>query len=273
MGALFETEVSENSPRLGSIEEQFSRLSRTIEKAPIGIANVSPTGQWLMVNRHLCDMLGYSAPELMKRTFQDITYPSDLAEDLRQVNRVLANEIGGYSMEKRYVRKDGTLVWGLLTVSLIRNSDGSPAYFISIVQDITARKRVEAELQRSENRLQLLQALPGVGSWELNLDTGKCSWSAETYELMEQDRGLEPSLATFVAMVHPGDRKRVEKAVEQAVKGKREYNAEFRIITPSKRVKHIFSRGRVFYNLGNQVLSGVAWEKPAKPNNSRQRKR
>jgi PAS domain S-box-containing protein len=153
--------VRENSTRPGTIEEQFSRLSRTIEKAPIGIANVSPTGQWLMVNRHLCEMLGYSAPELMKRTFQDITYPPDLAEDLRQVNRVLKNEIGGYSMEKRYVRKDGSLVWGLLTVSLIRNPDGSPAYFISIVQDITLRKRMEAELQRSENRLQLLQALLG----------------------------------------------------------------------------------------------------------------
>jgi PAS domain-containing protein len=140
------------------------------------------------------------------------------------------------------------------------------------VQDITLRKRMETELQRSENRLQLLQTLPGVGSWELNLDSGKCNWSAETYALLEQDRNLEPSLASFIAMVHPGDRKRVEKAVEQAVKGKREYNAEFRIITPSKKVKHIFSRGRVFFNLGNPVLSGVTWEKPAKSNNSRARK-
>jgi PAS domain S-box-containing protein len=272
MGAILKTAVSDFSAQPGILEEQLSRLSRTIEKAPIGIANVSPTGQWLMVNRHLCEMLGYSEPELMKRTFQDITYTADLKEDVRQVHRVLRNEISGYSMEKRYVRKDGTLVWGLLTVSLIRNPDGSPAYFISIVQDITLRKRMETELQRSENRLQLLQTLPGVGSWELNLDSGKCNWSAETYALLEQDRNLEPSLASFIAMVHPGDRKRVEKAVEQAVKGKREYNAEFRIITPSKKVKHIFSRGRVFFNLGNPVLSGVTWEKPAKSNNSRARK-
>jgi PAS domain S-box-containing protein len=273
MGAVSETRGPENSARPGTIEEQFSRLSRTIEKAPIGIANVSPTGKWLMVNRHLCDLLGYSEPELVKRTFQDLTYPPDLEEDLRQVNRVLKNEISGYSMEKRYVRKDGSLVWGLLTVSLIRDSDGAPAYFISIVQDITLRKRMEAELQRSQNRLQLLQSLPGMGSWELNLDSGKCNWSAETYELMEQDRTIEPSLSTFLSLVHPGDRKRVEKAVEQAVKGKREYNAEFRITTPGNKVKHLVSRGRVFYNLGNQVLSGVVWEKPAKSNNSRARKR
>ena len=273
MGTHIETALLATSAGRGSVEEQFSRLSRTIDKAPIGIANVSPSGQWLMVNRHLCEMLAYSEPELMRRTFQDITFPADIEEDLRQVNRVLKNEISGYSMEKRYVRKDGSLVWGLLTVSLIRNSDGSPAYFISIVQDITLRKRMEAELQRSENRLQLLQALPGIGSWELDLETGRCNWSAETYDLMEQDRSVEPSLVSFLAMVHPGDRKRVQKAVDQAVNGKREYNVEFRIITAGRKVKQIFSRGRVFYNLGNQVLSGVAWEKPTKRANSRGRHR
>lgn len=175
-----------------SLEKRLARLSLTIEKAPVGIANVSPNGQWLTVNQRLCEFLGYSSAELMKKTFQDLTYPPDLAEDLAQVERVLRNEIGGYSMEKRYVRKDGKVVWALLTVSLIRNSDGSPEYFISVVQDINLRKRMEADLERSRMRLQLLHALPGVGSWELNLDSGECDWSTETYDLMEQDRASNP---------------------------------------------------------------------------------
>lgn len=241
-------------------EERLSRLLLTIEKAPVGIANVSPTGQWLMVNRHLCEMLGYSEPELMRKTFQDLTYPEDLAEDVRQVERTLRNEISGYTMEKRYVRKNGSLVWIQLTVSLIRNTDQSPAYFISIVQDISLRKRIEAELQRSEHRLQLLQALPGVGSWELNLESGRCKWSSETYELMEQDRNVEPSLESFMDLVDPRDRKRVESALQDAVRGQREYNVKFRVVTPKQNVKEIASRGRVFYNLGDPVLSGVAWE-------------
>jgi len=233
-------------------EERLSRLLLTIEKAPVGIANVSPTGQWLMVNRHLCEMLGYSEPELMRKTFQDLTYPEDLAEDVRQVERTLRNEISGYTMEKRYVRKNGSLVWIQLTVSLIRNTDQSPAYFISIVQDISLRKRIEAELQRSEHRLQLLQALPGVGSWELNLESGRCKWSSETYELMEQDRNVEPSLESFMDLVDPRDRKRVESALQDAVRGQREYNVKFRVVTPKQNVKEIASRGRVFYNLGNR---------------------
>lgn len=242
------------------LEERLTRLSMTIEKAPVGIANVSPTGQWLMVNRHLCDMLGYSEPELAKKTFQDITHPEDLAEDMRQVERTLSNEISGYSMEKRYIRKDGSVVWGLLTVSLIRDADGAPSYFISIVQDISMRKRMEAELQRSNERVKLLQTLPGIASWELDLDSGRCSWSSETYELLEQDRNVEPTLAGFLEMVDRRDRARVERAIREATENRREYNTSFRVITPKKNVKNIVARGRVFYNLGNQVLSGVAWE-------------
>jgi len=244
-----------------ALEQRLARLSLTIEKAPVGIAHVSPGGQWLMVNQQLCKFLGYSPAELMKKTFQDLTYPPDLAEDLAQVDRLLRNEISGYSMEKRYVRKDGKLVWALLTVSLIRNSEGSPEYFISVVQDINLRKRMEADLERSQMRLQLLRVLPGVGFWELNLDSGKCNWSSETYDLMEQDPGMEPSLNSFIAMVHPGDRKRVEKALATAVKGQRQYDVTFRIVTPQKKTKQIISRGYVFYNLGNPVLTGVAWEK------------
>lgn len=240
----------------------------TIEKAPVGIANVSPSGRWLMVNRHLCEMLGYTEPELVRKTFQDITYPADLSEDLLQLERTLNNEISGYSMEKRYIRKDGSLVWGLLTVSLIRHPDGSPAYFISIVQDISLRKRMQADLQRSNERLKLLQALPGIASWELDLESGKCNWSSETYELLEQDRNVEPTLDGFLEMIDPRDRSRVEKAIREATEGRREYNVKFRVITPKKNVKNIEARGRVFYNLGNQVLSGVAWEESR---NGRQR--
>lgn len=243
-----------------STDELLRRLALTIEKAPIGIANVSPSGQFLMVNTHLCDMLGYSQPELMKKTFQELTYNPDLAEDVANVKDVLLGKINSYSMEKRYIRKDKSVVWAQLTVSLIRNPDKSPAYFISIVEDISVRKRMQADLQRSEHRVQLLQALPGVGSWELNLDTGKCNWSRETYELLEQDRNVQPSLSNFLELVDPRDRARVESALEDAVTGGKEYNLEFRVITPRRTVKHIIAKGRVFYNLGNPVLSGVAWE-------------
>jgi len=133
---------------LSASEERFRA---TFEQAAVGIAHVAPDGTWLRVNRRLCDMLGYTHEELLETTFQRITHPDDLDADLEQLNQVLAGDsFDTYAMEKRYFRKDGSIVWVNLTVSLVRRSDGAPAYFISIVEDINARKQMEETLRQSE---------------------------------------------------------------------------------------------------------------------------
>ena len=117
------------------------------ENAPIGIALVSTNGSWLRVNRSLCNIVGYTADELLRTTFQAITHPDDLDTDLGFVRQVLDGAIPGYEMEKRYVHKAGHLVWALLTVSLVRAASGEPAFFISHIQDISQRKRLEAGMR------------------------------------------------------------------------------------------------------------------------------
>ncbi|MHB8763202.1 MAG: PAS domain S-box protein [Deferrisomatales bacterium] len=131
--------------RLREAGEQFRA---TFEQAAVGIAHVGLDGRWLRVNRRLCDIVGYSRDELLARTFQDITHPGDLAADLAVVRQVLAGEISTYSMEKRYLRKNATVVWINLTVSLVRDASGEPKYFISVVEDIHRRKRAEEEAGR-----------------------------------------------------------------------------------------------------------------------------
>ncbi|WP_432736382.1 diguanylate cyclase [Maridesulfovibrio sp. FT414] len=116
--------------------------------AAIGMAIVAPDGSWLKVNNALCDTIGYSAQELMSKTFQDITHPDDLDEDLRFVNQLLAGDIETYQMEKRYFHKYGDIIHILLNVSLVKNEDGSPRFFISQIQDITQKKKLESELAR-----------------------------------------------------------------------------------------------------------------------------
>ena len=112
------------------------------ENAPIGIALVSPSGEWLRVNQSLCDLLGYSAEELTRTTFQAITHPEDLETDLQQVRQVLARELRSYQMEKRYLHKEGHAVWTQLSVSLVWDKQ-RPLYFISQIQDIHERKTME----------------------------------------------------------------------------------------------------------------------------------
>jgi PAS domain S-box-containing protein len=129
---------------LGS--EQLFRT--TYDRAVIGIAHVSPDGHWLRFNQRLCDILGYSREELATRTFQDITHPDDWEASSLYFQRLLAGELETYEMDKRYIRKDGVPVWVHLTVSLVRTPEGAPDYTISMVQDITERKRLEEERAR-----------------------------------------------------------------------------------------------------------------------------
>lgn len=130
-----------------ALVEEAERFRTAFEDAPIGLALVAPDGAFLRVNRTLCEITGYSESELLGRTFQDITHADDLDADLEQVRRVLSGEIRTYQMEKRYWRRDGQLVWVMLSVSLVRDREGAPLYLVSQIEDITERKEVERALQ------------------------------------------------------------------------------------------------------------------------------
>ena len=127
------------------------------EFAAIGMALVSPEGKWLRVNRSVCKITGYSEAEMLERTFQDITHPDDLELDLENVRKMLAGEINTYQMEKRYYRKDGTIVWVLLSVSLVRTKSGEPLFFIGQIQDITRQKTSEQRLAKATAEIKRLQ--------------------------------------------------------------------------------------------------------------------
>lgn len=139
------TERREAHERLRGSEERF-RV--TFETAAIGVALFSLEGKWLQVNPRLCSIVGYSEEELTKLTFQDITHPDDLETDLNLVGKLLAGEINSYTLEKRYIRKDTSLVWINLTASFVRTADGQPDYFIATVEEITSRKAVHEEIVR-----------------------------------------------------------------------------------------------------------------------------
>jgi len=153
---IFSEDITQSIVAEQALRESEIRFSATFEQAAVGIAIVSLAGNWLRVNQKLCDIVGYEPAELLAMTFQDITHPDDLDLDLDNVRKMLAHEISHYSMEKRYLKKDGTPVWTNLKVSLVSKPDGDPDYFISVIEDITARKRGETALQESEARYRWL---------------------------------------------------------------------------------------------------------------------
>jgi PAS domain S-box-containing protein len=122
-------------------------LQTAFELAAVGIALVTPDGNWLKLNQKLCGIVGYNQDELLKLTFQDITQPDDLQANLEQEQRMLAGEIPNYCLKNRYIHKDGSLVWVNLCVALVKKPDASPDFFIYAVKDIQTLMRAEIELQ------------------------------------------------------------------------------------------------------------------------------
>lgn len=122
----------------------------TVEHSPVGMALVSPGGDFLTANVALCDMLGYDADTMATLTFQAITHPEDLASDLRLVEQALAGTIGSYRITKRYIRADGSVLIGDLSVALLRGADGTPIHFISQIADLTERHAFVERLDAAE---------------------------------------------------------------------------------------------------------------------------
>nr|MBA2517535.1 PAS domain S-box protein [Solirubrobacterales bacterium] len=131
-----------------ALRDAEERFRRSFDEAPIGMALISLEGRWSKVNDAMCEIVGYSQAQLMELRFADITHSEDLSADEEFVRQMIAGERSTYQMHKRYVHADGHVVWVQLNVSLVRDGDGEPMYFISQIQDVTARR--EAERLRGE---------------------------------------------------------------------------------------------------------------------------
>lgn len=126
------------------------RFRATFEQAAVGMAHTGLDGTWLRVNDKLCAITGYTREELLATTFQNITHPEDLQANLKETNALLAGKIATFMLEKRYLRKDGNVVWVNITVTLLRDDDDKPEYLISIIEDITERRRAEEALRQAQ---------------------------------------------------------------------------------------------------------------------------
>ncbi|HPJ95869.1 MAG TPA: PAS domain S-box protein [Syntrophales bacterium] len=165
-----------------ALRDSEERFRNTFEQAAVGIAHLDLRGAFLRVNQRYCDICGYSAEELLPKTFQQITHSEDLEIDLQQARRLARNEIQTSAHEKRYLRKDGSVIWVNVTASLARSPDGKPLYFISVVEDISKRKDAEYALRQSEEKYRsivenavegIFQCAPGGRIISINLSMAR----------------------------------------------------------------------------------------------------
>jgi len=149
-------EIAERQRIEKALRESEALFRSQFEFGNIGIAITSVEKGWLRVNPRVCDMLGYTEEELRRRTWAEMTHPDDLGPDVAQFTRMLAGEIEGYEIDKRFFRKDGSIIDTHLTVSCFRNPDLSVRFVIASLQDITERRSAEKALRHSEEKYRQL---------------------------------------------------------------------------------------------------------------------
>jgi PAS domain S-box-containing protein len=149
---LFSEVVTARVEAQHALAASEARFRATFENAAVGIAHLDPDLRWLRVNEALCRILGYPVKELLAKSLPDITHPDDLAVDYENAALMRAGKMESAEMDKRYLRKDGAVVWTRVTVACVRKGDRSLDYLVGVIVDITRRKQAEEELRKSEER-------------------------------------------------------------------------------------------------------------------------
>lgn len=217
----------QEATELAQLNQQ--RFLETFEHAASGFSHVALDGRLLRVNQSFCDIVGYSADELQHLRFQDITHPDDIGPDVTHLEQALSGGRSNYTLEKRYRHRQGHWVWVQLTVALVRKADGSPSYFISVVQDLSAIKATETALRTMQSLLDQAQALARMAVWQADLGTGRITSLSLDRPFLDFPQN-DYAIADLMQHIHPDDRPRVQALWPQAVKGQATYDIEYRVL-------------------------------------------
>ncbi|HSZ63026.1 MAG TPA: PAS domain S-box protein [Terriglobales bacterium] len=226
-----------------------NRLFRYLfEQASLGIAVEDLEGRILLANPALCSILGYTEQELRTMSCSEFANPEDSQDDWALFQQLRDGVIDHYSIEKRYIKKDGARIWGRLNVSLLKESDGGSPLVFAFVEEITERKLSGDELARSNERFRLAMEAGKTVAWEWDLTTGRDSWYGDLQTMfgIPSDTFVGRS-EDFYRYVHPDDRQSVSKAVADARQTRKPYAAEFRVVRRDGIVRWVFATGKFYY--------------------------
>jgi PAS domain S-box-containing protein len=229
-GAILD--VSERKRLEASLHTSQERFRRAFEDAAIGMSLGTPDDICLDANAAYCRIVGRPREDVIGRRFAELTHPDDAKTYARVHSRLYTGEVAAYEMEKRYLRPDGTVVTGLLTVTAVRDHEGNHLYDIGQLQDITAQKVAEAALRENESRLrQLLDRLPAaIYRRDVSGEAASTYVSPSFSTLLELDPDDLPiGFAAFFDRMHPDDQPAAREAAAQAELTREPMDIEYRL--------------------------------------------
>jgi PAS domain S-box-containing protein len=229
-----------------ALSESEVRFRNSFEYAATGMALVDLEVRWQKVNQALCEIVGYSQEELLATTLQGITHPADLDADLNSMRQLLSGQLHYYHIEKRYLHKQGRVVWILLSCSLVRDEGGNPLYFIAQIQDISARKQAELELQRVTERLRyLLTSSPAaIYSCKVSEDFAMTFVSQNIKTMLGYEyREFIEDPGFWLNRIHPEDAGRVLAGLA-GISEKGEHSEEYRFLHADGTYRWVYNQVR-----------------------------
>lgn len=244
------------------LRESEKRFRSVFDQAAMGVARLAPDGTWLNVNKKLCDIVGYSHKELLSKTFQEITHPDDLGTDLAYLHQLLADQIQTYSMEKRYLKKSGDLVWINLTVSLVRDKNNDPECFISVIEDITERKHAAGALRESNENFQQVVSSITSAVWKADIGEDGSFENQYTSPVFNELLGLPADGSakawdTHLSHIKPSYMEQVNAAFREAIESPgKVINLDFEVLKENGQTAWFNSKGRCFEKDGKLHIFG-----------------
>src|SRR5258706_1501539 len=241
-------DITERKRAEEALRESEARFRSTFENAAVGIGHVALDGRLLRINDSLCRITGYTRDELLLRRVEDISHPDDVEAGSASTDRLVAGAVGAYRRQKRCVRKDGTTVWVAVTVSLARKPDGSPDYFISVIEDITKAKEAEATVNAAlvaSEHLRLALASGQMGTWEVDYVRQVLVHSLETQAILGLQPGASLPWSERFTLVLPEDRPALMAVQERLRAGHDDVAIDHRIRRRDGEIRWLSARGRV----------------------------
>jgi len=223
------------------LSERELKFRLFFESNLIGMAETTIYKSWITFNTKLCQILGYKPEELEKLTWDKITHPEDIDFEVKQFNNILQRKNDSYTLEKRFIKKDGTIVYCNVAVKAIKDNSGAITHLVKLIEDITLRKKAETALLESQNRLKKAQEIAHLGVCRLNLFSGYLDVSEQAIEILEWSKENAPfKLDRFIQTIHPSDRDIVNTSIDRLRSAmSEEENLETRIIRPSGEIAYL----------------------------------
>ncbi|MBD2543768.1 bifunctional diguanylate cyclase/phosphodiesterase [Planktothricoides raciborskii] len=250
-------EISQQKEMELTMLECQERFLDIMDQAAVGIAQLSLDGQFLWTNSGFGKIVGYSESELLEMKFQDLTHSADLDSSLELCQALINDLIPKFSREKRYIHKNGAVVWGNVTVSLARNHEGKPKYFVAFLTDISDRKRTEQALQDSEHRYYSLMQVSPVGIFHLDA-SGECVY-ANPHACEIAGLGLVDMLGEgWIQNVHPEDRLAVFEQLQQIHSDRQKVTGKYRFLRANNQVTWVLSEAIAQFDQDTKI-TGYVW--------------